>query len=84
MPGIRPSSVASASSIVCETWPVVTRRWPFGEITICTTVPTGTSGERSCETARTFLPAVISSTGRFINTRLLRRRTPTIGSAFQP
>src|SRR5258706_351142 len=32
-------------------------------------------GDTSCETARTFLPLVISSTGRFMTTRSMRPRT---------
>ena len=60
------------------TWPVAIRRWPFGDITSCTTVPTGSggdrrtnmpSGDRSWLTARSFLPFAMTSTGRFIATR---------------
>ena len=40
------------------------------------------NADRSCDTARSFLPPVITSTGRFIATRLLRRRTHSRSSAF--
>ena len=53
-------------------------------MTTWTTVPAGSggdsrmnmpNGEMSCETARTLEPDVMSSTGKFIVTRLFRRRT---------
>jgi len=83
-PGTLPSARASASPSAWLTVPEVTRRWPFGVMITWRTVPTGSGGdsrtnmpygEMSCDTARMRFPSVISSTGKFIATRALRRRT---------